>query len=353
MGRCPVMRRVKKPSSANKALPVFLILAIAIMIGWLLVLFKFIFMPMFLAMFATFLLNPPVEWLHRHRLPRPVGIIVVAAMSGVILWLGGKYISASFVAFAEGFPQYEERIGNLIGQAKAITDNFSFITPERLRSSVNSISLAALVGNTLNSFLAALTYIAITMLFLVYFLIAFPKLPERIRQAFPDERGITLRKAIESIGGQVQSYIWAKTLTSVITGIGVALPCMFFGVDFALTWGVFAALLNFVPTIGTFLSVIPPVIICALQPGLGDLSTILWLTGILMVVMALTGNFLEPLILGHSVDISPTASLIALFLFGWLWGVVGMLVAVPAMAVVKFSCDHIETLKPIGALLGN
>ena len=176
---------------------------------------------------------------------------------------------------------------------------------------------------------------------------------EKSRRACPGERGHMLRKAFESIGRQVQSYIWAKTLTSVITGIGVALPCMFFGVDYAVTWGVFAALLNFVPTIGTFLSVIPPVIVCALQPDLGDLSTTLWLAGILVVVMAVTGNIMEPLMLGQSVDLSPTASLLALFLFGWLWGVVGMLVAVPAMAMVKFTCDNIESLKPIGSMLGN
>ena len=346
-------RHAQKPNSASKALPVFLILAIAFMIGWLLVAFKFIFMPMFLAMFATFLLNPPVEWLYRRGLPRPVGIIIVVAVTLAIVWLGGRYISASFVSFSEGFPKYEERISDLVGQARTITEHFSFITPERLRSAVSGISLAGLVGNTLNSFITAMSYLVVTVLFLMYFLPAFPKLPEKIKRAFPDERGPMLRKAFESIGRQVQSYIWAKTLTSIITGIGVAVPCLIFGVDFAVTWGVFAALLNFVPTIGTFLSVIPPVIVCALQPDLGTLSATLWLAGILVVVMAVTGNVMEPLMLGQSVDLSPTASLIALFLFGWLWGAVGMLVAVPAMAMVKFTCDNIDSLRPIGSLLGN
>lgn len=345
--------QVRPPQQPNKALSIFLLLAIAMMIGWLLVALKFVFLPMLLALFATFLFNPPVEWLRRRGLPRALGIVLVLALAGLLIWLGGKYISASFVAFRDGFPKYEERIQDLIGQARTLTEHFSFITADRIKSAVSGISLSGLVGNTLNSFLNVIGYITVTLIFMLYFLPAFPQLPAKINRAFPDERGRLLRAAVEGIGLKVQKYIWAKTITSLITGVGVAVPCMLFGVDFAVTWGVFAALLNFVPTIGALLSVIPPVLVCALQPDLGQLSTVLWLTGILVVVMTVTGNVLEPLMLGQSVNLSPTASLVALFLFGWLWGAIGMLIAVPAMAMVKFTCDNVDSLKPIGVMLGN
>lgn len=343
----------RQPHSANKALQVFLLLAVAIMIGWLLVSMKFIFLPMMLALFATFLFNPPVEWLRRKGVPRAIGIILVLALAGLIVWLGGKYISASFVAFRDGFPKYEQRIEELISHARTLTEHFSFITDENLKAAKDSVSLAGLVGNTLNSFVNVVGYILVTLIFMLYFLPAFPNLPNKIKRAFPDERGQLLREAVEGIGQKVQKYIWAKTITSLITGAGVTVPCMIFGVDFAITWGVFAALLNFVPTIGALLSVIPPVVVFALQLELGQMSAVLWLTGILTVVMFITGNVLEPLMLGQSVNLSPTASLVALFLFGWLWGIIGMLIAVPAMAMVKFTCDNIDSLKPIGVLLSN
>jgi len=325
----------------------------AIMIGWLLVAMKFILLPMMLALFATFLFNPPVEWLRRKGVPRAVGIILVLALASLAVWLGGKYISASFVAFRDGFPKYEQRIEDLIGQARTLTEHFSFITPDNLKSARDSISLSGLVGNTLNSFISVIGYISVTLVFLLYFLPAFPNLPDKIKRAFPDERGQLLREAVEGIGLKVQKYVWAKTITSFITGVGVTVTCMIFGVDFAITWGVFAALLNLVPTIGALLSVIPPVLVCALQFELGQMSVVLWLAGILTAVMFITGNVLEPLILGQSVNLSPTASLVALFLFGWLWGIIGMLIAVPAMAMVKFTCDNIDSLKPIGVLLSN
>ncbi|UQZ87759.1 hypothetical protein C4J81_00410 [Deltaproteobacteria bacterium Smac51] len=346
-------QRAAHSGPGSKVLPVFLFLSIALILGWLLVTLKFIFLPMLLALFATFLLSPPVEWLYRRGIPRPLGIVITLATAAAICWMGASYISASFVAFHDGFPKYEERIQELVAQAKTLSEHFSFISADRIRAALNSISLSGLVGGTLNSFITILAYTSVTLLFLLYFLPAFPRMADKIRRAFPDKRGPMLCRAMASIGRQVQSYIWAKTITSLITGAGVTIPCLIFGVDFAVTWGVFAALLNFVPTIGTVLSVIPPVIVCALQPDLGGITTAMWLAGVLMIIMGLTGNVMEPLMLGQSVDLSPTASLVALFLWGWLWGAVGMLIAVPAMAMVKFTCDNIESLKPIGVLLGN
>ena len=344
-------RRPGRESPADRVRTVFLFLAVAMIIGWLLVNLKFIFLPLLLALFGTFLLSPPADWLHRRGAPRPLAAALTLAAAAALIWLGGRYIAGSFMAFSDGFPKYEQRLAFLVGQARELTDHFPFLTADRLKAALSGASLAGLVGDTLNSFVTVIGYLLVTLIFLMYFLPAYPLIPAKLRRAFPDQRGPLLCRAFEIIGRQVQSYIQAKTVTSLITGLGVALTCLAFGVDFALTWGVFAAALNFVPTIGALLSALPPAAVCFIQPELGGLSTALWLAAVLALVMFLTGNILEPLILGQSVNLSPTASLLALFLWGWLWGAVGMIIAVPAMAVVKFTCDNVASLRPLGVLL--
>ena len=336
--------------TAARVRTVFLFLAIFMILGWLLVNLKFIFLPLFLALCATFLLGPPVEWLRGRGVPRPLGLSLILAVVVGLLWLSSRYVVRSLIAFGEGWPRYEDSLALLISQAKSLTEVFPFLTVDRLRSLLGSLSLGDLAGGTLNSFITILGYGLMTLLFLLTLLPAYPHLPDKIRRAFPDRRGPLLCRALESIGLQVHDYIRAKTLTSLLAGVGVTMICLFFRVDFAVTWGVFAAALNFIPNLGSVLSVVPPAVICLLQPELG-LSMAVGLTVVLTILMTLIGSVLEPIVLGQSVNLSPIASLLALLLWGWLWGTVGLIIAVPAMAMVKFTCDSIDSLRPIGVLL--
>jgi predicted PurR-regulated permease PerM len=323
------------------------------MIGWLLVNLKFIFLPLFLALFGAFLLSPPVEGLRRLGAPRPLAVILTLAGAAFLVWLGSRYVARSFLAFRDGFPKYEERLAILVGQARDLTDNVPVLTVDHLQSALSGVSLAGLVGDILNSFFVGLGYLLAALVFLLYFLSAYPSIPGRIRRAFPDQRGPLLCRAFEVIGRQAQSYLLAKTASSLLTGLSVTLVCLFFGLDFAVTWGVFGAALNFVPNLGAVLTILPPAAVALVQPELGGLSTALGLSVCLALVQFLIGNILEPLILERNVNLAPTASLLALFLWGWLWGAVGLVIAVPAMVMVKFTCDNIDSLKPFGVLLSS
>ncbi len=152
-------RRALSAAPASRFFSVFIFLAVTLIVGWLLVTFKFIFLPMLLALFAAFLFSPPVEWLYRRGLPRPLGIIFTLGLAILLCFLAGSYVSASFMAFHDGFPKYEERIEELLSQAKTVSDHFPFVTEERVRSAVRSISLSGLVGGALNSVFTILRFI--------------------------------------------------------------------------------------------------------------------------------------------------------------------------------------------------
>jgi predicted PurR-regulated permease PerM len=265
----------EQPAAADRVRTAFLFLALALMIGWLLVNLKFIILPLFLALYGAFLLSPPVEGLRRLGLPRPLAMILTLAGATALVWLGSRYVVGSFLAFRDGFPKYEERLALLAGQARDLTDHFPFLTVDRLKSVLSDISLAGLVGDFLNSFFVGLGYFLTALIFLMYFLSAYPSIPGRIQRAFPDQRGPLLCRAFEVTGRQVQCYLLAKTASSLLTGLAVTLVCLFFGLDFAVTWGVFGAALNFVPNLGAVLTILPPAAVALVQPELGGLSTAL------------------------------------------------------------------------------
>jgi predicted PurR-regulated permease PerM len=156
--------------------------------------------------------------------------------------------------------------------------------------------------------------------------------------------------AVAQAGEQIQRYILAKTLLSCGLALALTSICYAFKVDFAASWGIFAFLLCFIPNLGPPLAVAPPFLVCLVQYGT---SRALWLLAVLSLLEAVYGNWIEPLILGRSVHLSPTVTLLSFLFWGWLWGGVGMVLAVPLMAAVKCSCDNFKSLKPIGTLMGN
>ena len=335
----------------QRSLTIFLGLAITILMGWLLMTLRFVFLPLVLAVFITFLLTPLVNWLTRRKIPLFIASAVTIILAVMVLYLTGTMVLKSLVAFQSEFPKYELQIQGMVGRAEQLADlNIGPLTNERLREELSRLSLSSVVGSILNSFFSFLTYLVFTFVFVIYFLTGSPRLPEKIKRSFSPQRAETINQAVNSIGRQVQRYIWAKTLTSIITGGLMIIICLIFKVDFPITWGFFTFLLNWIPTLGVFIASIPPPILVLISTG--SWVTALWVVVILSAVFLTLGNYIEPIILGESVNLSPLMALFALIFWGWLWGPAGMIVAVPVTAMVKFTCDNVEELRPLGVLMG-
>ena len=147
----------------------------------------------------------------------------------------------------------------------------------------------------------------------------------------------------------MRQYLIAKTLISLATG-GVTTGILYiFGVDFALLWGFLTFLLNFIPNFGSIVAGIFPVVLARLQ--FDSASTALILLVLLVTTQMVMGNVIEPKLLEFSLDLSPLLVLVALIFWGWLWGVWGMILAVPMMSILKIIFENFDTLRPIGLLM--
>ncbi|TWT61401.1 AI-2E family transporter [Rubinisphaera italica] len=149
---------------------------------------------------------------------------------------------------------------------------------------------------------------------------------------------------------QIRNYLRLKTVISVITGAIFGLAIALFGLPMAMTFGLLAFLLNYIPNIGPLVATVLPIPLIILQPdaGIGWMATaILVLSGIQFA----SGNIIEPKMMGESTDLHPVVVLLALMFWGMMWGIVGMFLATPITAGIKIVLERIDATKPIAAIL--
>jgi predicted PurR-regulated permease PerM len=168
--------------------------------------------------------------------------------------------------------------------------------------------------------------------------------------AFNEETGKHIGRIIEHINQQVGRYINLKFFISLATGFLVWFFLTIIGVDFPLVWGVLAFLLNFIPSIGSFVLVVITITMGVIQfyPNMGKIIIV----AIAMIGTQVTiGNFLDPRLQGRRLNISPLLILFSLIFWGWIWGVVGMFLSVPITVVIQIVCENIPALRPIAVMM--
>jgi predicted PurR-regulated permease PerM len=325
-------------------------MGVLFMVAFILTNLKIIALPMVLAFFISCLLNPLVEFFQRRRLPRPLSVILALATGLGAIWVAVNFVLESLGSLQQGLPDYKDRFDSLVDGLVALKRrSFDFVTLDMLKEQLGKVSMGGILSGVLNSLVSFTGYFSLTLLFTLYFLPALPALPGKLRSAFPGRKGVRLCEAVAQVSVKVQGYILVKSLVSMGLGIVFGAVCLAFSVDFAATWGIAAFLLNFIPTVGVIVSVVLPALLCAIQHGW---TSALWLALCLGAPAAAVLNWAEPLLLGRSVDLSPTAALMAILFWGALWGGAGMIIAVPATAVIKLTCDSFDDLKPLGVLMG-
>jgi predicted PurR-regulated permease PerM len=157
---------------------------------------------------------------------------------------------------------------------------------------------------------------------------------------------------IETINRAVHDYIALKTFVSALQGFLSFAVLAAFGVDFAVMWGVLIFLFNFIPYIGSFVAVSLPIILSVLQYAEQPWKPLL-IALLLLLVQRVVDNFIEPRLTGQKLGVSPLIVLLSLAFWGWLWGIVGMILAVPLTVIVKIILANIPDTKSLAILMSN
>ncbi len=149
---------------------------------------------------------------------------------------------------------------------------------------------------------------------------------------------------------QIRSYLTLKTIISIFTGLVFGLSLRLFGVPMALTFGVLAFLLNFIPNVGPLVASLLPIPLIILDPS-GSVGWMIAVITVTCAVQLISGNIVEPKIMGESADLHPVTILLALMFWGMMWGIVGMFLATPIMAGLKIVLERVDATRPIADIM--
>jgi len=154
----------------------------------------------------------------------------------------------------------------------------------------------------------------------------------------------------QDIDLQIRKYLRLKTVISIITGFVFGMAIALLGIPMAMTFGLLAFLLNYIPNIGPLVATVLPIPLIILQPDAGIVWMVLAIL-ILSGIQFVSGNIIEPKMMGESTDLHPVVVLLALMFWGMMWGIVGMFLATPITAGIKIVLERIDATKPIAAIL--
>jgi len=316
-----------------------------------LVIGKPLLIPFFLAVAIWYLINAIYLLLTKlpfgNYIPEGLGLGLAATVILGTLFLVGELLSQNFNAMIDAAPEYKFNVEQQLGRILAL---FGTSEIPDLNTITKELNLSTLVTGALNG-IRSMAQNSILILIYVIFLLLEQKFFYRKIEALrlSDERKGHLNIIFRKINEAAGSYIAIKTLASVITAILSYIVLILVGVDFAMFWAFLIFLLNYIPTVGSIIATAFPTLLTLVQfEGFAPFLIILFS---LLAIQLFVGSYMEPRMLGNTLNISPLVVILALALWGLLWGVVGMLLCVPFTITLIIVLAQFPTTRPIAVFL--
>lgn len=303
--------------------------------------------PLVIALLLSLVLDPLVEWLHRLRLPRIVAILIVIALLLGVGSLLAFVLYTSIQRVVRQVPEYVDRLLDLVRRAL----DFFQLPPDILAE----LDLTRQIGSSLvsfsSSFLNVLGSIVMVLIFLLFLMLEKPYLRPKVLEALQGPRTERIWRIVGHTNAQIGRYLSVKLIVSFTTGVLVLIAFSIIGVDFAFIWAVLSFLFNFIPSIGSIFVGVTSVVFAYVQ-FYPEPSPIIAAGVSMLSIQLVLGNVIDPKLQGDSLKISPVVILFSLLFWGWLWGVVGLFLAVPLTVTIKIIAENIPGLEFLGILMG-
>jgi AI-2 transport protein TqsA len=321
------------------------------------------FVPVLLAFFIATVSYPVTDWLRRHRVPRAIAVLLTvlvdfAFLAGVVV-LGvtifgdlqkkwdTEYYELTRVKVQEASAGIAAKLSELgvedagAKMQEAVNENLAELRNIDFAQIWNLGT--GVVGRVLSFFGTSVIVIILT----VFMLLEARMFGRRFR-AICEARGPNIQRLL-SATKDTQRYLGIKTAVSLVTGLLAGLLCWAAGLDFFLLWGILAYALNYIPVVGSIIAGAAPTVLALLLLGPADAVVV---GGGYFLINTFLGNFLEPMLMGRRFGLSTLVVVMSVMFWGWLWGPIGMLMAVPLTMMVKVVLDNSDEFRWIAVAIG-
>jgi predicted PurR-regulated permease PerM len=356
----PFCKSIQKNKKMEHKLPHSLRLlvslaCISIIIWWMSVLQEILVLLLFSVLFAM-LLYPLCNKLEKWRFPRTLAIFVCLLITFAILAGLVMLTSAQIADFTDELPNFQKKAEILVDKIQSWASDTFHISRKKQVLEVRNQSLillknsGAVITNTLSTTANSLANMLLIPIFVFFFLHYRDFFRQFFYKIFHKVRRAKVDMVFHKIYVVVQSYLAGLVIVIGIVATLNTVGLLILGIDYAVFFGVLAAFLLLIPYIGIMIGSLLPIVMALITKD-SPLYAV-GVAGVFIFVQFLEGNFITPQIVGSKVSVNPLAAMLVLILGGQLWGISGLVLAIPLTAIIKVIFDHVDALKPYGFLIG-
>ena len=306
----------------------------------------------------TFMLAPIVELCHRIRLPRSLGSMIAVLVMCTVLY-GMFYVSYNQAdEFMSELPKYSGQIRTVLNQVRLRAERFrqttrNVLPEEKIEKGTLTVRQSTSWLDDLPSGAVGATEVllmAAFVPFLVFFMLSWQ---DHVRSStvmlFSPENRSTVYVTLGLIAQMIRGFIVGNVVIGLVLGLTSTVAFWILGVPYFYIIGMISGVVSLLPYLGIVLAIIPPVVV---SMGSLTVKNFLAIVAVVAISHVIALNVLYPKIIGRRLQLNPLAVTLALLFWGWLWGAMGLILAVPLTATIKIIFDHVESLRTWGDWLG-
>jgi predicted PurR-regulated permease PerM len=316
-----------------------------------------IIIPLVFSVIVAILLHPVVLFLTRIKINRVVAIGITLMLVTVVMAIFGMVIFSQANRMGESWPKLVEKFTEILNNtiiwitahfdisSRNVVDRISLFKEELINGSPTTI------GKTIVSVTSGVMTLFIIPVYIFMVLYYQPLLIEFFKRLFGAKNRLGVSEVITQIKTLIRSYLVGLLIETAIIATLYSIGLLFLGIEYAIIFGIIGAFLNLIPYLGSILAAILPMIIAiASKPSPWYALLVL---ALFVFIQFIDNNFIVPKIVASKVRINALVSITTVLAFATLWGIPGMLLAIPLTAIAKLIFDHVDSLKPWGLLFGD